>query len=279
MTKIYVFVILIILLFSGCTQNEGLKEQQTIGERDEQQNELTLVGKESIDWDGSGIKEEVEVSYYNAETLHLIIKTKEQEQIFIMPQVAFPEQVTTLSLDASQSGIAIQINYYEPEATIQNKVDERWAYLILGRQKGEIIPLLNSLEHLDHQNQNYEIVYYRDGKCAVIDHSSMVEIEFMIPFDDEYKSLFHHLMNESESITKYESADWYMDIKIEEKENKPIIKFSKMIPGIQRNDPLGYFQYDYTWKNDHFVLSKEAFFTAKGVFFLDPVEIKQVSFD
>ncbi|MBH5320907.1 hypothetical protein I6N90_24270 [Paenibacillus sp. GSMTC-2017] len=98
-----------------------------------------------------------------------------------LAETAFPVDAAVFPLDNSQSAIAIKLNYYEPESTVQNSVDERWGYVIMGKLNGEIVELFNSLEVAAHKENNYEVALNELNHIQITDKSTQFTTSRIFP--------------------------------------------------------------------------------------------------
>lgn len=270
----------LVSLFAACEANPASKQGQNDTVEVKPELEYQLASEVNIDWNEDGVREKVALWYRNDTTMSLKIKTGSEEDRYVMPEIGYPEHSEKIILEKGKlSAVSFIMNYYEPEATIQNTIDEKRASLVVGRKDGKFAPLLNTMQHTVHQKDNYMIVYDGDAQLTITDKSTGFIVSFKL--DNIENSLFKNNVQDTDMNKIFQPSTWYTEVKMNQgtdQGNAEIICV-KLIPGFQREYPLGFFEYHYTWKNGQFDLTKEIFFSAKGVFIEEPKVIKQMLFD
>jgi hypothetical protein len=208
----------------------------------------------------------------------LIIQTSSGVQELQLPQAAFPVNASPLMLDGGHDAVAVRLHYFEPEATIQNPIDERWAYVVLEETGGKIETLLNTMNAAPNQADNFQIRFDREGHFEIRDRNTSFTVALNIEAVEEYRRFFDRIDGDQQT-PQFQPSDWFTLVTLTAAGPKTEIVCVKLIPGIRREAPLGYFQYHYRWMNGEFALTKESFFTAAGVFMENPKIIKEKTFE
>lgn len=283
-SAITLFIPLIVtLLLSGCGRSEpaldtvAAESQPNQSTQEEEQSDFIAMGNTRIAWDGSNNEEEFEASYRIQDHLQLKIHTEDEEMLLDLTKVAFPDKMNVIALQEGVNAIAITLDYHEPAATIELPINERWAYLIIGKQNGKLAVLLNTIEDKTHQENNYQITFDRKGYFQIIDNLTQFKVDFNVEIDDEYEHFYRNL-SEDENPNLFQPANWFTQINPILTNSKFEIEYIKMIPGVRSRKPLGFFSYHYNWIDSQFALTKETFFTAPGVFIENPKVLKEQQF-
>ncbi|MFD2670961.1 hypothetical protein [Marinicrinis sediminis] len=280
--KVYLIITLLMIILVGCGQemNNDPGQEERIP-NDIQQGNLSTVEEISsqkeylnlstlqVQWYADEDPEQLDISYRLSDILQLKIKTTNEEWDLDLPELAYPEDVQVIQLEEGQSALSIKLNYYEPEATIQNPVDERWAYLILRSQNNRFMTLLNTMTDQSHTENNFKISFTSPDHFNILDHSTNFTVDF--------KS---DLYSENPNLSLFKPSNWFTQVNLTTSQTgNAEISCTKMIPGLNKESPLGFFKYNYIWINDAFVLTKESFFTSPGVFMENPTIVKETSYE
>ncbi|WP_281890607.1 hypothetical protein [Paenibacillus sp. YYML68] len=237
----------------------------------------------TISWSGASQAEAVKLSYSNVPPIELRAETAKDKLVVPFEEVGYPESVQVLNLDTKgQKALAVHIHYYASEETVSSPIDDRWQLLVLGKQGEKLNTLFSSAELPMEQAGSYEVEFDQVGHIHIKDRATGFTSDFQIDFyNEEYKTLYKQAVEAPNIAQQLQPAKWFTTINVEQASEHAaaVIKLVKLIPGVHRNYPIGYMQYEYEWNEGQFTLRKQSLFTAKGAAMLEPQVITEQLFE
>lgn len=288
-------LILLLILLSACqaknasdpnatmpAQINKESNSQTEDVHQSKHEKYNLIFEEKIVWTKDNAPDAVKILARNDDRLHIKVMSGFGEKSIELDEYGFPERVEIFPLDMKGSqALLLKINYYQPEEKTETIIDERWAVLVLGQKDGKINPLFQTMNLPVNLNHNYNVEYNIDVGFKILDKSTGFTVNFVPTYDDEYRTYLNQAIQKTEFERAFEPSAWFAQVDLvpaTENENS-MIRLTKVIPGLKRDYPVGFFEYEYTWDLNQYRLSKEKFYTAEGVFLLNPKKIQEMKFD
>lgn len=265
MKKLYILLLLTLIL-NGCetenqTNNSNSKNKPSLNAQEQFDDQF----KVSEEQTSNGLR--LEISYLNLKAS------------YTLPENCFLESSSTLKLDADTEGLVLKINGNDPNMLINHNSDNRFAYLIWSTADGQLRLIFNSFELEMNNDANYNTFITEDQQLSVYDKANDFNVIFSPYVSEGDEKFYQDIINNVDQVKSlFTTSKWFIATEILEDNNSTLIRLTKLFNGYNSANPSGYFEYYYTYQNEKFYLSKESFYTAKGLNLIDPILIKSVDF-
>ncbi len=240
------------------------------------------VEKKEVDMDQNGVREEVTLLEKVDHGLHVMVQRDGGALAFEVPGGMYAEWAGEARLEKGRKALVVRVHYNQREATVQNPIDRRETIAVVGDQSGRWAQLLNTWDQLYQKADNYEIVYKGNRQVAVTDRATGFAATVPLKVPDAYRQAFESYVADADLLRGQSSPSlWYVQTIVEDTDRDGVdeVRCIKTVPsGYNRNQPFGYIEYTFVFKQDGYILNQERFFTAEGSSLLNPETIKTVKF-